>query len=86
MEKTTQQLKEALKVAGEETLKCKAAKEVIKSLTAQVGFILMFIVSMHSAFKQLVFEIKIVVSLIFQAHAVIYLDINIPWEMQKKRK
>ncbi|RXI05256.1 hypothetical protein DVH24_006513 [Malus domestica] len=52
MEKTTQQLKEALKVAGEETLKCKAAKEVIKSLTAQVGFILIFIVSMHSAFKQ----------------------------------
>ncbi|KAM1064377.1 hypothetical protein EV1_028161 [Malus domestica] len=36
MEKTTQQLKEALKVAGEETLKCKAAKEVIKSLTAQL--------------------------------------------------
>ncbi|KAM1369332.1 hypothetical protein ACFX2I_039829 [Malus domestica] len=35
MEKTGQQLKEALKVAGEETVKCKAAKEVIKSLTAQ---------------------------------------------------
>ncbi|XP_068329307.1 PH, RCC1 and FYVE domains-containing protein 1-like [Pyrus communis] len=35
MEKTAQQLKEALKVAGEETVKCKAAKEVIKSLTAQ---------------------------------------------------
>ncbi|CAN6567132.1 unnamed protein product [Malus baccata var. baccata] len=36
MEKTGQQLKEALKVAGEETVKCKAAKEVIKSLTAQL--------------------------------------------------
>ncbi|XP_009361965.2 PH, RCC1 and FYVE domains-containing protein 1-like isoform X4 [Pyrus x bretschneideri] len=36
MEKTAQQLKEALKVAGEETVKCKAAKEVIKSLTAQL--------------------------------------------------
>ncbi|CAN6567135.1 unnamed protein product [Malus baccata var. baccata] len=35
MEKTGQQLKEALKVAGEETVKCKAAKEVIKPLTAQ---------------------------------------------------
>ncbi|KAM1369333.1 hypothetical protein ACFX2I_039829 [Malus domestica] len=39
MEKTGQQLKEALKVAGEETVKCKAAKEVIKSLTAQVAFV-----------------------------------------------
>ncbi|ONI20808.1 hypothetical protein PRUPE_2G034600 [Prunus persica] len=36
MERTTQQLKEALTVAGEETTKCKAAKEVIKSLTAQL--------------------------------------------------
>lgn len=47
MERTTQQLKEALTVAGEETTKCKAAKEVIKSLTAQVSFMLMFIVFMH---------------------------------------
>ena len=40
LEKTTRQLKEALALAAEETAKCKAAKEVIKSLTAQVSFIL----------------------------------------------
>jgi hypothetical protein len=32
----TKQLKEAIAIASEETAKCKAAKEVIKSLTAQV--------------------------------------------------
>ncbi|KAK4773567.1 hypothetical protein SAY87_028586 [Trapa incisa] len=36
LERTTQQLKEAIAIAGEETAKCKAAKEVIKSLTAQL--------------------------------------------------
>ncbi|XP_024021109.1 PH, RCC1 and FYVE domains-containing protein 1 isoform X2 [Morus notabilis] len=36
LEKTTQQLKEAIAIAAEETAKCKAAKEVIKSLTAQL--------------------------------------------------
>lgn len=36
LEKTSKQLKEAIAIAGEETAKCKAAKEVIKSLTAQV--------------------------------------------------
>ncbi|KAL8160988.1 hypothetical protein V2J09_012477 [Rumex salicifolius] len=36
LEKTTKQLKEAISIAGEETAKCKAAKEVIKSLTAQL--------------------------------------------------
>ncbi|KAL6563738.1 hypothetical protein OROGR_002697 [Orobanche gracilis] len=36
LERTTKQLKEATKNAGEETAKCKAAKEVIKSLTAQL--------------------------------------------------
>lgn len=36
LKKTTKQLLEAVAVAGEETAKCKAAKEVIKSLTAQV--------------------------------------------------
>ncbi|EPS63615.1 hypothetical protein M569_11169, partial [Genlisea aurea] len=36
LEKTSQQLKEAIAIAGEETAKCKAAKEVIKSLTAQL--------------------------------------------------
>lgn len=36
LERTTKQLKEALAIAGEETSKCKAAKEVIKSLTAQL--------------------------------------------------
>ncbi|KAH6756631.1 hypothetical protein C2S51_038900 [Perilla frutescens var. frutescens] len=36
LETTTKQLKEAIAIAGEETAKCKAAKEVIKSLTAQL--------------------------------------------------
>ncbi|KAK4780665.1 hypothetical protein SAY87_016771 [Trapa incisa] len=36
LERTTNQLKEAIAIAGEETAKCKAAKEVIKSLTAQL--------------------------------------------------
>ncbi|KAJ8751148.1 hypothetical protein K2173_016329 [Erythroxylum novogranatense] len=36
LERTTKQLKEAIAFAGEETAKCKAAKEVIKSLTAQL--------------------------------------------------
>ncbi|XP_058107798.1 PH, RCC1 and FYVE domains-containing protein 1-like isoform X2 [Magnolia sinica] len=36
LERTAKNLKEAIAIAGEETAKCKAAKEVIKSLTAQV--------------------------------------------------
>ncbi|CAL9037011.1 PH, RCC1 and FYVE domains-containing protein 1-like [Musa acuminata AAA Group] len=36
LERTTKQLKEAISVAGEEAAKCKAAKEVVKSLTAQL--------------------------------------------------
>ncbi|XP_076910778.1 PH, RCC1 and FYVE domains-containing protein 1-like [Bidens hawaiensis] len=36
LEQTSKQLKEAVAVAGEESSKCKAAKEVIKSLTAQL--------------------------------------------------
>ncbi|PKI77183.1 hypothetical protein CRG98_002393 [Punica granatum] len=36
LEKLTKQLKDAVAIAGEESAKCKAAKEVIKSLTAQV--------------------------------------------------
>ncbi|KAL8129371.1 hypothetical protein V2J09_018526 [Rumex salicifolius] len=36
LERTKKQLKEAISIAGEETAKCKAAKEVIKSLTAQL--------------------------------------------------
>lgn len=36
LERTTKQLKEAIAVAAEETTKCKAAKKVIKSLTAQL--------------------------------------------------
>ncbi|VFQ95498.1 unnamed protein product [Cuscuta campestris] len=36
LEMTTKQLKEAIAIAEEETTKCKAAKEVIKSLTAQL--------------------------------------------------
>ncbi|XP_074322660.1 PH, RCC1 and FYVE domains-containing protein 1-like [Apium graveolens] len=34
LERTTKQLKEAIATAGEETAKCQAAKDVIKSLTA----------------------------------------------------
>lgn len=40
LERSTKQLKEAIAIAGEETAKCKAAKEVIKSLTGQVIFCL----------------------------------------------
>ncbi|KAI6669611.1 hypothetical protein NL676_004496 [Syzygium grande] len=36
LERTTKQLKEAIDFAADETAKCKAAKEVIKSLTAQL--------------------------------------------------
>ncbi|KAL5551685.1 hypothetical protein UlMin_001861 [Ulmus minor] len=36
LERTRKQLREAIAIAGEETQKCKAAKEVIKSLTAQL--------------------------------------------------
>jgi hypothetical protein len=36
LERTTKQLKEAIAIADAETAKCKAAKEVIQSLTAQV--------------------------------------------------
>jgi hypothetical protein len=36
LERTSKQLKDAIAIAGEETAKCKAAKEVIKSLTTQV--------------------------------------------------
>ncbi|KAJ4882465.1 Regulator of chromosome condensation (RCC1) family with FYVE zinc finger domain [Raphanus sativus] len=36
LERTTKQLKEALAIASEETERCKAAKDVIKSLTAQL--------------------------------------------------
>lgn len=36
LERTTKQLKEAIAFAADETAKCKAAKEVIKSLTAQL--------------------------------------------------
>ncbi|KAJ6831907.1 uncharacterized protein M6B38_343410 [Iris pallida] len=36
LERTTKQLKEAIAVAGEEASKCKAAKEVIRSLTGQL--------------------------------------------------
>lgn len=43
LERTTNQLKEAISVAGEEAAKCKAAKEVIKSLTAQVDMHFQFV-------------------------------------------
>ena len=53
LERTTQQLKEAVKIVGEESAKCKAAKEVIKSLTAQVGSVLTFIAFMQNAFTHI---------------------------------
>lgn len=40
LERTTKQLKEALSFAAGEATKCNAAKEVIKSLTAQVSCVL----------------------------------------------
>lgn len=40
LERATKQLKEAIAYAGEETAKCKAAKEVIKSLTNQVAWVI----------------------------------------------
>lgn len=43
LERTSKQLKEAIAIAGEESSKCKAAKEVIKSLTAQVRLVLIII-------------------------------------------
>ncbi|KAI4340529.1 hypothetical protein MLD38_025355 [Melastoma candidum] len=36
LQRTTKQLEEAISIAGEETAKCRAAKEAIKSLTAQL--------------------------------------------------
>lgn len=36
LERTSKQLKEAISIASEEAARCNAAKEVIKSLTAQV--------------------------------------------------
>lgn len=38
LEKSSRQLKEITALAAEEAEKCKAAKEVIKSLTAQVSY------------------------------------------------
>lgn len=43
LERTTKQLKEAIAIAGEEAAKCKAAKEVIKSLTVQVRLLILFV-------------------------------------------
>jgi hypothetical protein len=39
LERTKKQLKEVISIAGEETAKCKAAKEVIKALTSQVSIL-----------------------------------------------
>ena len=52
LERTTQQLKEAVAIAEEETAKCKAAKEVIKSLTAQVRWIYVCLWSMDIYFNK----------------------------------
>ncbi|KAH9741651.1 hypothetical protein KPL70_002703 [Citrus sinensis] len=43
LERTTKQLKKAIAIAGEETAKCKAAKEVNKSLTSQARQLSFFI-------------------------------------------
>ena len=47
LERTTKQLKEAIAIAGEETAKSKAAKEVIKSLTVQVRLLILFVYMQH---------------------------------------
>ena len=39
LEKTSRQLKEVTAIAENEAQKCKSVKEVIRSLTAQVGFL-----------------------------------------------
>ena len=41
LERTSKQLKEAISIASEEAARCNAAKEVIKSLTAQVSWFIM---------------------------------------------
>lgn len=43
LERTTKQLKEALAFAAGEATKCNAAKEVIKSLTAQVSCVFLYV-------------------------------------------
>lgn len=51
LERTTKQLKEAITVAGEETAKCKAAKEVIKSLTAQVRWMILLMIKIYGVYS-----------------------------------
>ncbi|KOM31441.1 hypothetical protein LR48_Vigan01g099600, partial [Vigna angularis] len=45
LERTSKQLKEVTTVAADEAGKCKSAKEVIKSLTAQVGYSILRVLS-----------------------------------------
>lgn len=52
LQKSTKKAQEAMAVAAEEAAKCKAAKEVIKSLTAQVKFDILLVLkeNLKSAF------------------------------------
>lgn len=52
LEKTTKQLKTVTGIAQDEAEKCKSAKEVIKSLTAQVGYLYSFNFKMEVRFYE----------------------------------
>ena len=57
LEKTAKQLKEVTTIAAEEAEKSKSAKEVIKSLTAQVRYIytsISYLSEVHDSFSILV--------------------------------
>jgi len=66
LERTTKQLKEAISIAGEETAKCKAAKEVIKSLTAQVRLLTVWACNFISFFVPTYKFIRIISTLAFR--------------------
>jgi hypothetical protein len=66
LERTTKQLKEAISIAGEETAKCKAAKEVIKSLTAQVRLLTVWVCNFISFFVPTYKFIRIISTLAFR--------------------
>jgi hypothetical protein len=70
LDRTTKQLKEAISIAGEETAKCKAAKEVIKSLTAQVSLLTVWACNFVSIFMPTCNFIRIISILAFRIKSV----------------
>jgi hypothetical protein len=54
LQKSTKKAQEAMALAAEESAKSKAAKEVIKSLTAQVFFLVYRLVSFELDFLEIV--------------------------------